>query len=61
VLVLNKYDWHTEQGEYVGSILQQYLGRTEFLRPIQLILLRCVNSLRETEIEKVNTVKNIYF
>ena len=39
-LVLNKYDWHTEQGDYVCRILQQYRGRTEHLRPVQIVVLR---------------------
>ena len=28
-LVLNKYDWHTEQGDYVCRILQQYLPQQD--------------------------------
>ena len=38
-LVVNKSGWHEENGDYVLLLTQQFLGRTQFLRPVQVIML----------------------
>jgi len=38
-LVVNKSEWHQENGDYVLALTSQFLGKTQFLRPVQVIML----------------------
>jgi hypothetical protein len=38
-LVVNKSAWHEEHGDYVLLLTSQFLGRTQLLRPVQVIML----------------------
>jgi len=38
-LVVNKSEWHQEHGDYVLALTSQFLGKTQFLRPVQVIML----------------------
>ena len=38
-LVVNKSEWHQENGDYVLALTSQFIGKTQFLRPVQVIML----------------------
>lgn len=44
-VVINKIDWHEENGDYVALLLQQVQGRTMHLRPVQAILVSKIASI----------------